>query len=182
MKRNDVLHKHNELLKFLNHLPRKIVQLHNVEEHLEHIPEFVLHDFCHDECFNLAKAAYFVDNPDFDCFRGVAGVCKHESEYCQGIHDVWQEPDKYCHYIERSPFHQKVRGIESRSLKKNGGEQEVLAQIASDLEVVNPYLFSWPMKHGNHGYLVIERNGETDELIEEHLPQGAYLLSFCPVC
>jgi hypothetical protein len=182
MKQNDVLHKHNELLKYLNHLPRKIVQLHNDEEYLEHISEFVLHDFCHESCFNLTKAAYFVDNPDFDCFKGVAGV-SDETEYRKEIYnDVWQEPDKYCHYIETSPFYKKVRSIEGKSVNGHDNQKEMLDQIVSDLEVINPYLFSWPMKYGNYGFLVIERNRDTDDLLEEHLPQCAYLLSFCPIC
>ena len=182
MKQTDVLHKHNELLKFLNYLPKKIVLLHNIEQHLDHIPEFVLHDFCHKSCFDLAKAAYFVDNPDFNCFKGVAGVCTHESEFCKGIHDVWEEPEKYCAYIKESPFHKRVRAIERASIKRNGSEEKIVAEIAEELEVTSPYLFSWPMKHGNYGFLVIERNEHNDDLIEEHLPQGAYLLSFCPIC
>ena len=41
--------------------------------------EFVLHDICNPNCFNLQKAAFLVDNPDFDCLKGVAGFSADEA-------------------------------------------------------------------------------------------------------
>ena len=183
MKHTDVLHKHNELLMFLNLLPKKIVLLHAHDDHVGDIPGFVLHDFCHELCFNVGKVAFFVDNPDFNCFKGVAGVCKHEEGFCKGA-DIWDRPEEYKAYLHASPFNNKVRSIEQQSLKNNGNgtsEQSVMDAIAKELEIEKPTYFSWSMKHGNNGFLLVENNDDAAEFIDEHLPQGVYLLSFCPI-
>ena len=52
-------------------LPKRMVPLYDLEA-IGNIPEFVLHDLCHEDCFNLKKAAFLVDNPDFDSLQGVA--------------------------------------------------------------------------------------------------------------
>lgn len=184
MKQTDVLKKHNELLLFLNHLPKKIILLHAHDEHVGETSGFVLHDFCHESCFNVEKVAYFVDNPEFNCFKGVAGVCKHESDFCK-VSNIWDQPEEYKDYLLASPFHNKVRSIEQKSVKnngKNGSEQKFMQSIADELAIEKPKYFRWSMKHGNNGFLLIEHNDEAAELIEEHLPQGVYLLSFCPIC
>ena len=59
----------HDLLQKLSHLPKKIVAL----EGLEHTPSFVLHELCNESAFNLSKAAFFIDNPDFNHFKGIAG-------------------------------------------------------------------------------------------------------------
>ncbi|MEX0940723.1 MAG: hypothetical protein WDZ41_05155 [Candidatus Babeliales bacterium] len=177
---NDLLHKQCVLLTNLNHLPKKVILLHSREEYQHHVPEFILHELCHESCFDLSKAAYFVDNPDFRCLKGVAGVCKHESGYCEGLKDIWEEPEKFTEYMEKSEFNKKVRTIERLSMAQDS-EESVLNIIAGELDFANPCYFKWPLKHGNSGLLVIEKNEETSSFIDEHLPHGVYLLSFCPV-
>ena len=61
--------RHYTILNTLSKLPRKMLSLKGQEN----VTEFVLHELCHKNCFNLDKAAYFVDNPDFDCLKGMAG-------------------------------------------------------------------------------------------------------------
>ena len=82
MKPNSLNDKHIDILDKLCHLPRKILSLHGHDN----ITELILHELCNEQCFNLEKAAYFIDNPDFDCFKGVAGHCRS-----QALRSRWME-------------------------------------------------------------------------------------------
>ena len=88
------------MFRHLSELPQKIVNLHG----LENITEFVLHDLCHRSCFNLNKAAYFVDNPDFDCLKGIAGF--HHDEVYPG-EDIWFNPQAFSDHMESASFNKK---------------------------------------------------------------------------
>lgn len=66
--------RHKQVLVCLSCLPHKMLSVHG----LSNATEFVLHELCQSSCFNLKKAAYFVDNPDFDRLQGVAGFNKEE--------------------------------------------------------------------------------------------------------
>lgn len=172
------LHKHNDILKVLSKLPRKIVSVHG----RINIPELVLYDFCNEACFNFAKVAYFVDNPDFNCFKGVAGIAKDECAACASIADVWQEPEQFQSIMEKSAFNTKVRSIDQPSIGRKGGQnQEFIKNIARDLAFSNPDFCGWQSKHNNHGYLIFERSGDHSGTMNEHVMNGAYLLSFCPI-
>lgn len=175
------LEKQNKVLHCLQCLPRKIVSLHNDHDH-DHgnLSEFVLYDLCHESCFDIAKAAYLVNNPDFHCLKGITGICKHEPGYCCEIKDIWQEPRKYIEYMSRSPFNQKVRSIEREHIH-NGQENAVVGEIAQQLGLERPECIKWDMKHGNNGYLIFEPNTHTYELIKQYLPETVHLLGFCPI-
>lgn len=164
------------LLKFLNELPRKMLLL---ADH-DHAPAFVLHDFCSESYFNLSKAAYFVDNPDFDCTKGIAGVCKHEESFCT-IPDIWQERERYCSILDCSPFYKKVRDFNRPSVSKNCNEKECVDIIAHEFDFTEPRYITWPMKHNNHGIFVFQAHDGDQELIDEHLEHGVYYLNFCPL-
>lgn len=176
--KHDTLH---ALLKQLHGLPQKLVLLHNKERYHDNIPEFVLHEFCHERCFDLNTAAYFVDNPDFNCLQGIAGVCKSERDYCKGIGDIWQEPDKYSQYMQQSPFNQKVRKTSSASICHKESKTETIEHVATDLKVTKPDYLFWPLKHGNFGLLIFEHDGHTQDLIDECLEDGVYMLGLCPI-
>jgi AraC-like DNA-binding protein len=169
--------KHMALLKFLNCLPRKIIECHGQE----YVPHLVLHDFCHELCFNLSKVAYLIDNPDFNCIKGVAGICKHEKGYCADVKDVWREQQKYCSYLQESEFNNKVCSFACESLKNKKSEQEAINEIAQQLGFSDPRYLIWPMKHDNHGILLFQAEDGDAELIEEHLEHGVYYLGLCPV-
>jgi hypothetical protein len=169
---------HTQVLACLNHLPRKMVSLQGNKN----LPNFVLYDFCHESCFNFPKAAYLVDNPDFDCFKGICGLNKQEKDFCQGITDIWKESDHYCRYIEQSPFNKKVREIARPSISKhNEAYDKVLDAVSHQLGFSKPEYFSWLMKHDNHGYLIVEDAKDLDTYLQEYLKNGIHLLSFCPI-
>lgn len=166
------LRKHNELLKKLHNLPRQIAALHGTEN----IPAFVLHDLCHQTGFNFPKAAYLVDNPDFDCLKGIAGF-DSAAAYDK---DIWQDPASFTDYINKSPFNQKVRTVSMKSLKRGQSSDEIMSTLAQQLDLKSPACYSWNLKHDNHGLLLVEKNASCD-ISEEDILNGIHLLSFCPI-
>src|SRR6202042_1032184 len=102
MDRNELL-QHKKLLRCLSNLPKQILTLHS----LDNVPEFVLHGLCSKDCFNLYKAAYFVDNPDFDCIRGIAGFSKDEGEL--EWNNIWDDPESFSLFTKSLPFNKRVR-------------------------------------------------------------------------
>ena len=176
MDRNDLLNQHKKVLSCLSNLPKQIIN----SEHLENIPEFVLHDLCHN-CFNLNKAAYFVDNPDFNCVKGIAGFC--ESEGYSDHDNIWQHPETFSLFMQSSLFNKKVKNFESHSSKRsNNSYDELVRQIANTVGIENPAYCLWDMKHYNHGLVVYEKTPLPEEdLFKEHFSNSLHLLSFCPI-
>jgi len=172
---HDMLLKHNSLLKKLSLLPRKIVQLHGTPN----IPEFVLHDLCHSNCFNLDKAAYFVDNPDFNWLKGVAGFAKAES-FGDG-ESIWENQDGFSTHMKNSLFNQKVRDVSLQSVKRGSAKEHEIVELIADKLGLDNYAFStWDLKHHNHGMLVYEKP-KCDLPAQEDMVSGLYLLGFCPI-
>jgi hypothetical protein len=159
------------LADYLNKLPRKILALHD----RENITEFVLHDLCNANCFNFKKAAYFIDNPDFDCLKGIAGFSLQEA---YPLSDVWENPEDFTRHMNQAPFNQKVRGYQGSSLRKQGKQDEsIVTDLAAQFEL--PKLFyGWQMKHDNHGLLIYEAH---EKVPDDYLINGVCLLSFCPI-
>ena len=58
----------------LSILPQQILS-HSWNENMS---EFVLHEICNQSVLTT-KAAFLVDNPDFDCLKGVAGYSTDEA-------------------------------------------------------------------------------------------------------
>lgn len=157
-------------------LPRKMITLHGNEN----VSEFVLHELCHEKCFNLKKAAYFIDNPDFDCLKGVAGVSLEERPL---VDDIWQKPEEFSTYMRQSPFNQKVRSLSRPSAKKVSieADKELAIDVAHELGITNIGYCSWTGKHDNHGILVFEKGAPQEEVDRDELLSGVSLLSFCPI-
>src|SRR5689334_18968556 len=103
MELHERLKKERDILNYLNHLPRKMLKFSQEDN----ISEFVLHALCCQDCFNVDKAAYFVDNPDFDCLRGIAGFSRSEA-YPDSYH-IWEKPQQFSSHMRTAPFNQQVR-------------------------------------------------------------------------
>jgi len=167
--------RHGSVLMALSHLPRKMVSIHGQEN----ASEFVLHDLCAANCFGLQKAAYFIDNPDFNCLKGVAGY-NHENRY-PGEDIYWNECDNFSCHMQDCSFNQNVRTMIRPSHKKNGiASEKIVDEIAKQLEFNNPSFYTWGLKHDNSGLFIYETHAETPEL-DEHMKNGLHLLSFCPI-
>jgi hypothetical protein len=172
----DVLQREHRMLNYISSLPRRMLQLHGSEN----VTEFVLHDLCREQCFNLTKAAYFIDNPDFNWTKGVAGFSRQEAF---GKSDaIWEKPEEFSTHMKNSAFNQKVRSMARCSLKKfDDGHKDLAAELANDLGFANHDYCTWNMKHDNHGFVVYERADVNDTFAHDHMINGVSLLSFCPV-
>lgn len=169
-----VLERQTRILQNLSRLPRLMTNIHG----RDNISLFLLHELCSEPCFNLRKAAYFVDNPDFNCLRGVAGF-SHDQAYPE-IKKIWQDPDGFTTHMERSAFNTKVRSVSHESFKQSN-DQQLLHELAKNLEFCKCANCSWNMRHDNYGLLMYEKNDPQDTAVDEYLVDGMSLLSFCPI-
>ena len=166
-----------EVLHCVCSLPRKMTQIHGVQN----MTEFLLHHLAHKNCFNFSKAAYFVDNPDFDLLKGVAGF--HKLEAFEN-NDHWQNAEQFTSHMKDASFNRRVRSVGQKSTKKQQEaiDQNLIDALAQELELEKPQHCSWKMKYDNHGLLVFELADQQDrELVEQNLEESLYLLGFCPV-
>jgi hypothetical protein len=152
-------------------LPKKMLQIHGIDN----ATEFVLHELCHAHCFNLKRAAYFVDNPDFNRCRGVAGFVKEESF----SDDFWNKMHDFSRHMQKSPFNQRVRECEYETSAHK--PQDFVGYQARRLTFVSPQYVVVPVKNGNHGIFIYEYDGDNDDQFEALLTEAIPLLGFCPV-
>ncbi len=172
----ELLQRQNKMLSYLSSLPRRMLLLHGIDN----VTEFVLHDLCAEECFNLNKAAYFVDNPDFNCTKGVAGFSRDEA--FAKIDAPWQDPRTFSAHMQLSSFNRQVRSLNRCSIKKGGETHADLAgMLAKDLGFKNYDFCSWQMRHDNEGFVLYEKCDSSDLFVKDHLLDGLTLLSFCPI-
>lgn len=177
MKKKNKAERRQELLTCICSLPRKMTQVHGIEN----LTEFLLYHLADERCFNFSKAAYFVDNPDFDVFRGVSGFHKLEAFKSD---DHWQHVDEFTSHMKDASFNRRVRSVGKKSSKKQQEKIDpaLIELIAQELELEKPQHYSWKMKYDNHGLLVFELADQEDqELVQESLEESLYLLGFCPV-
>lgn len=165
------------ILSTLSKLPRKMLSLKGQEN----VTEFVLHELCHKNCFNLEKAAYLVDNPDFNCLKGMAGFCSIEAY--KPDEDIWNNPRSFSTHMQGALFNQKVRSFSHTSMRKDHKPDEAIVHlVARELHMENPGYYSWDMKHDNHGLLIYERQcKEGDACDVEAVLNGLSILGFCPI-
>lgn len=175
MKHTNQHGQHCDLLTRLSGMPRKILMMH---EH-DAVAPAVLHELCHGACFDFAKAAYFVDNPDFNMVRGIAGITRQEMH--EDVEHPWKCPEDFCSQMEGADFNNQVRQFHCTSGYGNQQkEQDLVKKIAQELHIEHPEYRTWPMKHHNHGILIFEKT-ETPHWNEDHLLNGLCLLGLCPI-
>ncbi|MGB8467887.1 MAG: hypothetical protein WCE21_02695 [Candidatus Babeliales bacterium] len=167
-----------EALLFFNKMPEKIITLHNQDKHGA-IAEFILYDLAHDKVFQLDKAAYLVDNPAFNCLKGVSGIARKEQGMKQ-FQDIWQEAESFNAFMKQSPFNQQVRGINTISVLADDQARQ-LDDIADELHLKNPVCVRWPMKYNNNGILLFEREEKLSPELQEHLADGLHVLGLCHI-
>lgn len=167
--------KKQNIMHCLSCLPRKILKLHG----RHNISEFVIHELGKKECFDFDRAAYIIDNPDFNWLKGVAGLYQDEIYHPQK--DLWVEIDEFTTHMEASPYNQQVRSFSKPSCVRNGdSDDQVVKKFAGELGFTNPSFYAWPMKHDNHGILLYEKIDE-ESCDCSYLLEGLSLLGFCPV-
>lgn len=175
-----MVHKSNaqndkKLLTKLSDFSKNMTQHH----HLENLSEFVLHDVCTIDQFQVPKAAYLVNNPDFICLKGIAGYHVPET-FKNG--DLWTNQKAFTSHMKSSDFNQKVRSVQDSALILDGRrmDDKKIYGLADQLEINNPMYHVWEMKHDNQGVLIFQKPQDF-EIGEEHFLRFLYMLSFCPV-
>lgn len=173
MSERELLSQHQSLLGSLTDLPRKMIELQN----FENIAEFVLHGLCREGNFNVTHAAYLVDNPDFDCLKGIAGFSVAELGHLN--ENAWANPDIFSDFMRESQFNQLVRSVNRNSARAHN-QTKAVQEIAEAVGIPEHSVCNWELKHDNHGMLIY-RKTDPNGPFDEHFIKSLYLLSFCPV-
>lgn len=164
------------LIERLLELPSKILTHHDVHG----LEQIVLHDLSHGNNFGFSKATYLIDNPDFDCLKGVAGFC--QDECCHHQEDVWTRPDSFMHDMHHATFHRDMNNFLHHGLRdkeKHVHNEDDVKELGLKLGLKNPSCLIWNMRHGNHGILVFEDGNHHLERRATWLKHFATLLSLC---
>ena len=160
----------------LTEIPSKILLHHEVQD----LPQIVLHDLSHNDVFNFDKAVYLVDNPDFDCLKGVAGYSSDECKFHK--HDIWEDPDHFHQDMQPAGFNSQLTQFLRSGLKRkdiNTHDDEDLTQLGQSLGLKNPAFLTWQMRHGNHGILIFETSEQILGKKQDLLKHAGPLLSLC---
>jgi len=175
--RGDAAAQDHHLIENLIRLPHKIVRHHEVDG----LAQIVLHELGHDSHFNLSRAIYLIDNPDFDCAKGVAGYCKNECEMHQK--DVWQDPHSFADDMKDAEFHRRLESfLHTAALRRkdiDAHHPDEVRELGEKMGMKNPSFFSWPMRHGNHGILIFEEVQPNAARRRELLSDASAFLSLC---
>lgn len=164
--------KHRKILIKISSLPKKIVSIHE----MENITEFLLHELCSQSCFNLDKAAFIVDNVEFNCLKGVAGYSR-ENSFKDDNH--WGCPDDFSDHMRKHDFNKKVRELEKPCAGGCDINKDAVNEVAKSLDIKNPGYKVFNLKHGNCGLFLYEIPQE-DELCC-YMDDALYMFGFCPV-
>lgn len=176
---NDLLQRQHGMIHQITHLPHKILQFHDIDG----LSQMILHELAHENTFNLKKATYLVDNPDFDHLIGVAGFCCDECRYHKN--DLWKTPHSFVDDMKSATFHNDVKNFLKNSLRRkdiNLNDSDDVKELGHYLGMVEPGYFSWNMKHGNHGILIFDKGTNVfDDWEKKLLTNAAALLSLCSI-
>lgn len=170
-----------ELFKRLARIPKRILAMYDNEN----IADFVLHDLCSEKTLNLSKAAYFIDNPDFDCFKGIGGYDNSESHIL--LDSIWTDVNGFQNHLNKCNFNKKVRTLSMDSIRLNGAQEDILNKqllkdISSQLGFTNPHYYIWKMKHDNMGIIIFQPALNSESLnIDEDALASLCVLGFCPI-
>jgi len=173
MKHENISEKRLKILEYFSELPEKMLSCDNIENMIE----FVLHCLCSEDCFNLTKAAYFIDNIDFNCLKGIAGY-NHVEKFQEPA--IWSKPEHFTSHMKSCDFNQTVRGVSRPSALKAQKADELAKELGQLLSIKNPALYSWKIKYDNYGIFIFEPIPDAEEL-NGFILKGLHLLGFCPM-
>lgn len=135
-------------------LPHKILQNYNSDN----LSQMILYELCNDDNgFAIKRAAYLIDNPDFDHIAGSAGFSNKEVQYYNP--SLWEDSKGFKESIKKATFHSDVKKFLKNSLKRkdiNLNDSDDILELGHLLGIDNTKYFSWGMKHGNHGILIYD--------------------------
>lgn len=159
------------VVSYLLKLPTKILQ----NAHQAGLQELVLKYLAEKNFFNFKKAAYLLDNPSFDCCKGVAGFditdFSDEDEWL----DLWENNDKKNRCINYAEYNKKIKTLSCNSIfLKAQNDQNIFFDFAKNsLNFNNPKMIFSENKYGNHGLFFYEERTNKQQTIEQHLFESA---------
>lgn len=165
---------YEKLLHQLAQIPYNM--LHNNNQN--NMAEFVLHELCNSNCFNISKAAYLVNNKDFKCLKGITGF--HQPEAFLQEESIWQKPENFSLHMENATFNKRVRNINKQNLilNEDNNSKQLMESIAKDLELDNPEFWITNLKYDNTGVLIYEKPPHE---LTNYLNHGFSFLGLCPL-
>ena len=164
--------KESVLLHQMGNFSQNMLQNH----HLENLSEFVLHDLCSEQGFGIKKAAYLVNNPDFECLKGVAGY-HHPESFTSG--NCWGDQKQFTSHMQQSDFNKAVRSY-TESIKDSTLSSDKVAELADRFQISDPAYYSWDAKHNNQGFFIYE-SLQDEHNDQDYLQHFLHMLSFCPI-
>ncbi len=141
----------------------------------DELSAFVLHELCSENGFGLAKAAYFINNPDFRCLKGIGGYDRAEA--FNGI--SWERDQEFMQHLNRAQFHNKIRQYQNKHIE-NLSSASSINQLQDQFEFEQPEAHVWNLKHDNQGIFVFDKQ-DNQELVQDHLRDFVHYLGFCQV-
>lgn len=167
-----------QLLEALLYLPELILEL----EEEDHLAQLILYNLCSEDCLDISKAAYFIDNPDFDCLKGVAGFLENESELGNKFLKKESLPKEEINkHFSNCEFNKKVKDIKRSSCNSHREiDKELITSLADELGINSPTYYKWKMRHDNLGIILFEKGSEPDFEIDEEILKALCILAFCP--
>lgn len=165
-----------ELATHLFGLSHKILSHHDVDG----LAPMVLHELGHANGFGFNKAGYLIDNPDFNCLKGVAGYCGDECHHHKA--DIWSSPHTFVDDMSNAEFHSQVAAFNHHSparMHSHEVDQAAMEEIGRMLGMCNPSCLTWKMKHGNNGIFLFEGDGQQLARRKDLLRNVVGLLSLC---
>jgi hypothetical protein len=164
---------YEKLLHQLAQIPHNMISNH----HKHNITEFVLHDLCSSNCFNITKAAYLVNNKDFKCLRGIAGFYQPEAFLHEG--SIWHNSEKFSSHMKNAPFNKKVRALDKENLSTDDSHHKLMQAVAKDLELQDPEFWTANLKYDNVGILIYQKPQNSE--LTDYLKHGFSFLGLCPL-
>lgn len=139
------------LVSNLLQLPKHILR----NAHAEDLPALILKKLASKKYFTLNKAAYFLDNPEFNVLKGIAGYDVNEDDDCDEVESLDDLQTKSIKFLS-GDFHTSVKNARMNSFyanhKNEADIKTALTEFAQKtLATENPIIYQWHSKHGNHG-------------------------------
>jgi hypothetical protein len=142
----------SELVSELLQLPKHILK----HTHTIGLTDLLLGHLASEHYFNLKKAAYLLNNPDFDCVKGMAGIEKCDTNNWK---NPWDNPLEHTAILENSAFNKKIKSFSGHGLFKHSPQEDtprIIKYAEEHLALENPVFIGWPGKHGNYGIFFCE--------------------------
>jgi len=162
-------------------LPHKILDHHI--NNIDNIIDMILYSLCNEDCLDIDKAAYIIDNPDFDLIKGLAGFDKKNSykkKYSNGIDrsNIWQYKDYFKEHINNCEFNNRIKQLSGKSIFNNiENIDEKIKDIANVIDISNPRYYNWLTKNDNYAIVIFENKKD----IHKDMLSFFRFLSLCPL-